>query len=119
MPARRDGIMGFGDRVRELRKEQGMSQRDLAVRAGIDFTYLSKIENARMEPPSEKVVLNMAEALGADPDEMVLLAGKIPSDMVKYLDADMIKMLRRSTDGDFHSKEDYKRTLGGRRDREK
>lgn len=111
--------MGFGEKVRELRKEQGLSQRDLAARASIDFTYLSKIENARMEPPSEKVILNMADALGADPDELILLAGKIPSDMVEYIDANMIKMLRRSVDGDFNSKEDYRRALGNKRDRER
>ncbi len=110
--------MNFGERVRELRKEQGLSQRELAARSGIDFTYLSKIENARMEPPSEKVILNMAEALDADPDELVLLAGKIPSDIVGRIDAEMVKMLRRSVDGDFNSKEDYKRALGSSRDRE-
>jgi len=111
--------MNFGERVRELRKERRLSQRDLAAQAGIDFTYLSKIENARMEPPSERVILNMAEALDADPDELVLLAGKIPSDLAEYIDADMVKMLRRSTDGDFRSKEDYRRALGDRQNRER
>lgn len=95
-----------------------MSQRELATRAGIDFTYLSKIENARMEPPSEKVILKVAEALDADPDELVLLAGKIPSDIVGSIDADMVKMLRRSTNGDFKSMEDYRRVLANRRDQE-
>lgn len=110
--------MNFGERVRELRKERGLSQRELAAQSGIDFTYLSKIENARMEPPSEKVILNMAEALDTDPDELTLLAGKIPSDVKERIDLEMIRMLRRSTDGDFNSKEDYRRALGGRRDRE-
>lgn len=110
--------MNFGERVRELRKERGLSQRELAARAGIDFTYLSKIENARMEPPSEKVILNMAEALDTDPDELMLLAGKIPSDIRERIDVKMIKMLRRSVDGDFNSKDDYKRALGSRRDQE-
>jgi len=36
--------MNSGERVRELRKERGLSQRKLAAHAGIDFTYLSKIE---------------------------------------------------------------------------
>lgn len=110
--------MNFGERVRELRKERGLSQRELAARSGIDFTYLSKIENARMEPPSEKVILNMAEALDTDPDELTLLAGKIPSDIRERIDVETIKMLRRSVAGDFNSKDDYKRVLGSRRDRE-
>lgn len=110
--------MNFGERVRELRKARGLSQRELAAQAGIDFTYLSKIENARMEPPSEKVILNMAEALDTDPDELTLLAGKIPSDVKERIDVEMIKALRRSVAGDFNSKDDYKRALGSRRDRE-
>ena len=46
----------FGARLRELRKQAGMSLRELADRVGIDFTYLSKIENGAMPPPSEKVL---------------------------------------------------------------
>jgi transcriptional regulator with XRE-family HTH domain len=61
--------MAFGERVRELRKERGLSQRDLAGRSGIDFTYLSKIENGRMEPPSEEVIRRVALALGTDADD--------------------------------------------------
>ena len=34
----------FGERVREPRKEPGLSRRKLATQTGIDFTYLSKIE---------------------------------------------------------------------------
>lgn len=110
--------MDFGEKVRELRKDRGLSQRELAARSGIDFTYLSKIENARMEPPSEKVIINMAKVLDTDSDELTILAGKIPFDVKEHIDVETIKMLRRSVDGDLNSKEDYKRALGGRRDRE-
>ena len=34
----------FGERLRELRKERGLTQRALAQTIGLDFTYLSKIE---------------------------------------------------------------------------
>jgi transcriptional regulator with XRE-family HTH domain len=111
--------MNFGERVRELRKERGLSQRELAIQAGIDFTYLSKIENARMDPPSEKVILHMAEVLDTDPDELTLLAGKIPSDVKERINVEMIKALRRSLDGDFKSKEDFRRALGNERNRER
>jgi transcriptional regulator with XRE-family HTH domain len=42
--------MTFGERLRQLRRERQMNQRALAERAGIDFTYLSKLENGRMAP---------------------------------------------------------------------
>ncbi len=71
--------MAFGERVRELRQARGLSQRDLAERVGIDFDYLSKIENGRIEPPSEEVIRRVAGALGADADELLVLADKFPA----------------------------------------
>ncbi len=70
-----------------------MSQRELAERVGVDFTYLSKIENRRVEPPSEtvlkKISKELAGELGQDEttlaDELITLAGKIPSDLAKTL----------------------------------
>jgi HTH-type transcriptional regulator, competence development regulator len=75
----------FGVKLRELRKQVGMTQRELAERVNIDFTYLSKIENGVMPPPSEKVILQLAEALNADKDELIILAGRVPSDIAEVL----------------------------------
>ena len=107
--------MTFGEQIKELRKAQGISQRDLAGQAGIDFTYLSKIENNRMEPPSESVIRRIAEALEANADELLVLANKFPSDLADVLkDHETISVLRRSLEGDFSSFEDFKRVLGKR-----
>ena len=85
----------FGARLRELRKELGMSQRDVASRARIDFTYLSKIESGTMNPPSEKVIRRLAEILNSDEDELITLAGKVPSDLSNILqDKEIVQMLR-------------------------
>ena len=46
--------MTFGQRLRELRKAKGLNQKELAEKVGIDFTYLSKLENDRMSPPERK-----------------------------------------------------------------
>ena len=40
--------MTFGERLRQIRKERGLTLRKLADEAGVDFTYLSKIENSRV-----------------------------------------------------------------------
>jgi transcriptional regulator with XRE-family HTH domain len=85
----------FGARLRELRKESGMSQREVANKALIDFTYLSKIESGAMNPPSEKVIRRLAEILDADEDELITLAGKVPSDLSTILqDKEIVQMLR-------------------------
>jgi PAS domain S-box-containing protein len=86
----------FGQRLRELRIAKGLTQRELAPRAGIDFTYLSKLETGAMPPPSEKTILSLAEVLDADADELFSAAAKVPSSLLKGIESEMLKMLRLS-----------------------
>ncbi len=70
----------FGEILKGLRTEAGLSQRDLAARLGIDFTYISKLENGKTEyVPSEKLLREIAALFGVDSDWLVFKAGKIPS----------------------------------------
>ena len=78
--------MEFGQRLRDLRKQKNLSQRDLAARVGIDFTYLSKIEGGRLDPPSEVIIRRIAQVLEADEDELINLAGKVPKDLKAVLE---------------------------------
>ncbi len=90
----------FGMRLRELRKQADMSQREVAERVRIDFTYLSKIESGVVSPPSEKVITKLAKVLGADKDELITLGGKVPSDLSKILkEKEVLRFLRS---GDSH-----------------
>ena len=71
--------MTLGKRIRELRKAKGLTQRRLAKAAGIDFTYLSKIENERLQhTPSLKALQRMTEVLEADELELLELVDKMP-----------------------------------------
>lgn len=107
--------MDFGERARQIRKERGLSQRALAEACGIDFTYLSKIENSRIEPPSEDVIRRIASSLDAEADELIVLAGKFPSDLEQELRTpERVKAIRRSLDGDFKSIEDFRKAFGQR-----
>jgi transcriptional regulator with XRE-family HTH domain len=79
--ARRNQETPFGGRVRELRQAKRLTLRDVAAKVGINFTYLSKIENGRLDfsdYPSEKLIRKLAKALGGDTDELLLLAEKVP-----------------------------------------
>jgi HTH-type transcriptional regulator, competence development regulator len=74
-------MMTFGERLRQLRLERRMNQRTLAAKVHIDFTYLSKIENGKMAPPSADTIVRLAKALNTDADELLLLANKVPEDL--------------------------------------
>lgn len=74
-------LASFGRRVKEARKQVGMSQRELADKVGIDYGYLSKIERAKVHPPSEKVILAISRALALEKDDLLFLAQKSPSDL--------------------------------------
>jgi len=74
-----DETQTFGKLIRQARKEQGYSQRQLAALLEVDFTYLSKLENDRADyPPKEDVIRGLARNLGIDEEELIFLAGRIP-----------------------------------------
>jgi transcriptional regulator with XRE-family HTH domain len=70
----------FGTTLKNLRRERRVTQRELADKVGVDFTYISKMENGRLEnSPSEKTIAEIARVLDADANELILLAKKVPS----------------------------------------
>ncbi len=93
--SRDDG--SFGRRIQALRRTRGLTQRQLAEKLGIDFTYLSKLENSRGEPPGEATVRKLARELSADAEELLALAGKISVELREKAveDPDFALLLRR------------------------
>ena len=94
-PSAMNSELTLGRRLRQLRKAKRLDQRELATRVdaqiraeggrGFDFTYLSKIENDRVDPPSEAVLRHLAAELDAEYDEILTLSGRVPSDLGKTL----------------------------------
>lgn len=73
--------MRFGKRVRDLRKSRNLTQRELAARLGVSFTYISKVENEKLhfgDFPSEKFIHKLADTLQADEDELLVLTDRVP-----------------------------------------
>jgi transcriptional regulator with XRE-family HTH domain len=78
----------FAEQVYDWRIESRLSQRELARRAGLDNTYLSRIEAKLVPPPGDDKVLALAVALGrSDLDARRLreLAdeARVPGEVVK------------------------------------
>ena len=82
-----DTETNFGKLIKQARKEKGYSQRELAKHLGVDFTYLSKLENNSAKyAPKEEVIKKLAHYLNLEEDKLIFLAGRIPSE-----DEDLIK----------------------------
>lgn len=78
--------MHFGERVRQLRTQRKLTQRDLATKIGVSDTYISKVENENLhfgDFPSEKFIHKLADVLDADEEELLLLADKVPAGIRK------------------------------------
>lgn len=75
----------FGQLLRELRRSKNASQRDLAAKAGVDFSYISKLENDRLPPPAADTVMKICQALGVEPDNLLAVTGKVPSEVKEML----------------------------------
>jgi transcriptional regulator with XRE-family HTH domain len=54
--------LNLGKTIRRLRKRMGVSQEELAARAGIHRTYMGKIERGESNPPVQ-TVSKVAKAL--------------------------------------------------------
>ena len=68
----------FGQKLRTLRRATNVTQRKLAERVGVDFSYISKLENDRLPPPAADTVVKICEVLGVAPDELLAAGGKMP-----------------------------------------
>lgn len=83
MPARRppsqvERARAFGERVRSLRRERRITQRELAEQIPISAGHLSRIETGDYGPPSDEVIERIAEVLATDRIELLRLAGRDP-----------------------------------------
>jgi transcriptional regulator with XRE-family HTH domain len=111
--------MTFGSRLRQLRLERRLNQKEVAARVGIDFTYLSKLENDRMEPPAEETIRRLAETLTVEPTELILLAHKVPSDLKPIItQSPLVPQFLRTTRERGWTEADWRRLLADIEDEE-
>jgi transcriptional regulator with XRE-family HTH domain len=60
----------FGDRVRTRRHELGLSQEALALKAGINRTYIASLESGQRNPSLE-LIAKLAAAMKIDAADLV------------------------------------------------
>jgi transcriptional regulator with XRE-family HTH domain len=70
--------MTLGQAIRSIRKEAGLSQKELAQAAGIDQSYLSMIESGQRRNPGTRIISRLALALRVSIDDLAARAGLVP-----------------------------------------
>jgi transcriptional regulator with XRE-family HTH domain len=89
--------MKFHRLIKKLRTDKGISIKQLAPILGLDYSYISKLENDRSKPSAE-LLTKMANYYEYDKDLLFLAAGKIPEDIQEILNSKpekAIELLRR------------------------
>jgi len=75
----------FGETVKNLRIKAGIGLRELARIIDKSAGYLSDVENGRVPPPSEAIILEIAKALEVDKSELLIVARKVDPELSEYV----------------------------------
>lgn len=79
--------MEFGNYMRSLRTKKNVSLRSLSSAAGVDPAHLSRIEAGRLLP-SESLIVRLTRVLDCDPEELLLLSGRLTKTMKEFIAKD-------------------------------
>ena len=97
-----DSPKTFGDLLKATRIAHGYSLRKFANLVDISPTYLSQVEQGKVEsPPTAERVRTMAQLLGQNPARWIAIAGRMPEDLAKIIKQDPEEMpaLLRAAEG--------------------
>lgn len=61
----------IGDKIRQLRNKQGLTQDELARKADLPYTTLTKIESNVITKPTIQTVVKIANGLGITIDDLM------------------------------------------------
>ncbi len=89
----------FGKILRKFRMDTGVGLRELARLIDKSPGYLSDVEQDNVPPPSEAVILKIANALNIDKNQLLLAAHKMDPELSNYITeepraADFLRMAK-------------------------
>lgn len=61
----------IGNNVKKFRNKLGLTQEDLAQKAGVKYTTLSKIESGVVKKPTVYIIAKIAKALEVSIEELI------------------------------------------------
>lgn len=77
----------IGQRIKRERLDRQLTQRDLADAVGVGVPHISKVEAGR-ENPSDDLLAKLARVFRVDPDELLLVARRLPAELSEKLAQD-------------------------------
>lgn len=61
----------IGENIKRIRTKQGLSQDDLARKAGLKYSTLAKIEGDFVTKPGVQMIAKIAKTLGVSMEELI------------------------------------------------
>ena len=97
----------FGAFLRAKRRDAQISQRRLADAVGVDFSYISKLENDRLPSPAAETIIRIAESIGCPSEELLAAAQKLPGGVGSALStsAAAVRFLQEASELSLSSQE--------------
>ncbi len=92
--------MTFGQSLKKARRDAGHTQRSLAAGVGVDFSYISKVENDRIPPPAGDTTERICRFLSIPSEPLLSLSRKVPAEVAGALAASpgAVGFLRKAAD---------------------
>ncbi len=90
----------FGETLKQVRRDKSISQRELADKVGVDFSYISKIENDRLPPPSAETIIKICQILDIPNEVLLARSGKVSSEIKEVIGSSVgaIRFLNEAQD---------------------
>jgi transcriptional regulator with XRE-family HTH domain len=100
----------FGKALRRLRQDAQVGLRELARLVDKSPGYISDVEQDKVAPPSEEAIVEIANALRVDKNELLSAASKLDPELSRYVASEpqAADFLRRAKEKGFGS-EDWKK----------
>lgn len=107
----------FASTLREKRRAAQLSQRKLADLAGVDFSYISKLENGRLPAPASDTIVRLATILKCPAEELLAAAKKLPEGLEDSISSqpEAQRFLQEASDLKL-SPEEWDRMIGSLRE---
>ena len=100
----------FGKALRRLRQDAQVGLRELARLVDKSPGYISDVEQDNVAPPSEEVIVGIANALRVDKNELLSAASKLDPELSRYVASEpqAADFLRRAKEKGF-GREEWKK----------